>query len=438
MIYVCDAIMGTGKTSAIISYINKNPDKRFIYITPYLAEADRMIKGCNMIKFSAPNSKRSVCRSGKYSKLEDARELLSSGCNIASTHSLFKSYDMGMLQMIKEKGYVLIIDENVEVSESSDDTLTDVNMLVNSGYLLENKEDDMLSTYSVNPDKRYSGGKFDMLFKTLESKNLTKFAAKEGVLSGQYYWTLPPELISSFSDVFVLTYLFENQGLAHMFQLYGMTYKNIGITRTEEGYGFNFDKACDYIPDYVYHLDEMINIVDDPKYNSIGDRKHDLSMNWFNKEVNGKVGELKKLMRQCFEYKWESSSGDRRGGIGINSKRLWGTYSSAKNKLAAKGYTNSFLVFNSRATNGYKNAEYLIYAVNIYANVKDKKYYEKVGIQIDDDKYALSTMLQWIWRSAIRDGKPIHIYIPSRRMRELLVSWINSFKKEVNDGEQVR
>ena len=33
-------------------------------------------------------------------------------------------------------------------------------------------------------------------------------------------------------------------------------------------------------------------------------------------------------------------------------------------------------------------------------------------------------MLQFIWRSAIRDGKEIWIYIPSIRMRTLLKKWI--------------
>jgi len=35
-------------------------------------------------------------------------------------------------------------------------------------------------------------------------------------------------------------------------------------------------------------------------------------------------------------------------------------------------------------------------------------------------------MLQWIFRSSIRDNKPINIYIPSSRMRNLLVKWLNN------------
>ena len=47
-------------------------------------------------------------------------------------------------------------------------------------------------------------------------------------------------------------------------------------------------------------------------------------------------------------------------------------------------------------------------------------------IQLRIQLLALSEMLQWVWRSAIRDDKPINLYIPSRRMRELLIDWINT------------
>ena len=66
-------------------------------------------------------------------------------------------------------------------------------------------------------------------------------------------------------------------------------------------------------------------------------------------------------------------------------------------------------------------------------NVGDKRFYCNHGVEVDDDMYALSTMVQWIWRSAIRDGKEIFIYIPSRRMRELLIDWINRVSKEGNN-----
>ena len=51
-------------------------------------------------------------------------------------------------------------------------------------------------------------------------------------------------------------------------------------------------------------------------------------------------------------------------------------------------------------------------------------FFIKRGTNIDQDRYALSEMIQWIFRSAIRKGKPIDIYIPSQRMRELFKKWL--------------
>lgn len=40
-------------------------------------------------------------------------------------------------------------------------------------------------------------------------------------------------------------------------------------------------------------------------------------------------------------------------------------------------------------------------------------------------------MVQFIWRSRIREGKEISLYIPSKRMRELLKEWLND-EYEIN------
>ena len=60
MVKVCDAIMGTGKSSAAITYMNDHPEKKFIYITPYLEEATRIATSCSRLHFiPSPRRKRS-------------------------------------------------------------------------------------------------------------------------------------------------------------------------------------------------------------------------------------------------------------------------------------------------------------------------------------------------------------------------------------------
>ena len=41
---IVDSIMGSGKTEWAIQYMIDNPEKRFIYITPFLDEIEKRIK----------------------------------------------------------------------------------------------------------------------------------------------------------------------------------------------------------------------------------------------------------------------------------------------------------------------------------------------------------------------------------------------------------
>ncbi len=72
----------------------------------------------------------------------------------------------------------------------------------------------------------------------------------------------------------------------------------------------------------------------------------------------------------------------------------------------------------------YSNRFNLAYLVNIYPHPSIVKFFRGKDIEVNGDSYALSEMLQWIWRSRIRNGLPVNIYIPSSRMRSLLEKWI--------------
>ena len=100
--------------------------------------------------------------------------------------------------------------------------------------------------------------------------------------------------------------------------------------------------------------------------------------------------------------------------------------------MAGGGYKKGFLACNSKGTNQYRNKTALAYLLNIYPNTRQKTYLYSKGIAFNDDFYALSEMLQWIWRSAIRDGKPVQLYVPSLRMRTLLKDWLATKGQEVD------
>ena len=411
MVKVCDAIMGTGKSSAAITYINEHPDCKFIYITPYLDEASRIKTNCPGAHFVEPSEKLNEY---EHKKSLHTAALIKEGRNIASTHQAFKGYTPAMLEDVKSQGYTLIIDENVEVLERFDISEDDLQLAIDAGYIA----DDGGIFRIVN--ENYHGKALRDLFYMIKSRELIRVEDKNNNL---FYWVLPPELISSFQDVFVLTYLFEGQSIHHFLEIYNIPYEFVGIEKMEGGQ-YRFCDCPGYVPEYVHKLKDMIHILDNDKLNAIGDDYYALSMSWFDRADC--VEQLKRNIYNCYRNIWEDVPAE---------KRLWGAYNSAKNKLRGKGYSNAFLVFNARAVNGYRNRSHLVYPINIFMNVEEKKFYYLHGIDVDEDVYALSIMVQWIWRSEIRDGAEIYIYVPSRRMRTLLVNWIDSLSKGGSDDE---
>lgn len=415
MIQVCDAIMGTGKSSAAITYMNEHRDEKFIYVTPYLEEAERIKEGCKAMHFVEPSDK---LKQYGFKKSEHTAALIKQGKNITTTHQAFKRYSQDMLDDIQKNGYRLIIDENMDVLEWYDCHPDDIQLAIDAGYLKE--EDDAYSL--VKED--YNGFVFHELFQFLKVRQLIKMEdANTGKNTHLFYWILPPNLITAFKDVIILTYMFNGQTLHHFLKMYDLPYEYIGIQKTAAG-KYRFCKYPGYTPEYVSHLKDMIHILDNDRMNSIGDEFHALSMNWFDKKDDD-VEKLKKNVYNCMVNIWRDVPSE---------EKLWGSFKSYSHKVKGKGYTKSFLTFNAKATNVYRNRRYLIYIANLFMNVNEKKFYTKHGINVDEDAYALSIMVQWIWRSAIRDGDEIYLYIPSRRMRTLLEKWID---KTVQGGNKI-
>ena len=42
-----------------------------------------------------------------------------------------------------------------------------------------------------------------------------------------------------------------------------------------------------------------------------------------------------------------------------------------------------------------------------------------------DDAYALTELIQWVWRSRVRRGEAITLYLPAPRMRRIFLDWLD-------------
>jgi len=116
---------------------------------------------------------------------------------------------------------------------------------------------------------------------------------------------------------------------------------------------------------------------------------------------------------------------------------MWTCVMDFQKDLEHERLTKQFVAVTSRATNDYVDRETLIYLSNRYMNPILKGFFESHNVKVlDEDLWALSELLQWLFRSAIRQGNEINIYIPSSRMRGLLAKYlkgelISSFEKLV-------
>ena len=140
-----------------------------------------------------------------------------------------------------------------------------------------------------------------------------------------------------------------------------------------------------------------------------------LSVTWFRAKINQE--NIKQIKRNLYNY-FSNILGAKAETI------MWTTFKDYRTRLKGKGYSNQFVSYNCRSTNDYDDRFNLAYCVNVYLHPGITQFFKQRGINIDEDLYGLSEMIQWIWRSRIRKGENINIYIPSMRMRNLLNAWM--------------
>jgi len=406
MIKVCDAIMGSGKSSAAITLMNENPDRKFIYITPFIEEAKRIRRACPAMHIIEPQKKSEY----HGSKTLHTIDLVKEDRNVATTHQAFKYYPDELLDMIREKDYTLIIDESINVFNKIEVDDGDIELLLASGFV-EMNDDGVIHLAKDG----YRGSKFKNVFSMLRTRDIVKIG------EDYFCWQLPPELFLAAPTVYILTYLFEGQELSYLFDMYGIEYEKIGVEKNEDTGQYRFIDHPGKMPAYVADLPNKIRIFDSEKINGIGEDKFALSMSWYGKDKSN-VDQIKNNVYNFFNHYMKD--------VGPKD-RMWGVFDTAKSKVKGKGYTKGFVIWNERAKNDYRNKLALAYCSNVFMNPDCVRYFVKNGASVNEDTYALSILIQWVWRSAIRDGHDIDLYIPSSRMRGLLQKWIEDTSKGV-------
>lgn len=411
-IKVIDYMMGTGKTSYILDKISKEVDKRFIYIAPLLSEvedrASNLLVDLDVIVPSDNDGTKSA----------DLLKHLRQGRSICTTHSLFTSLTNKHIEQIKDWGYILIIDETVDFIESYNAySLGDIHDLIKRSDLTIDTENNGLVSmnWDVSDDNTFKPLKklcdVRMLYGTKERKST--------MLNTQ----IPPSMIDNASEVYLLTYMYEASFMYAFMKLHKYQHEFLEI------------------PELVQRQKEI---------------KEKLKANLEIINIPSADKEVHKVKESAFSHAWWTTNRTKLGltflkkvdsWLNNNSYNTSFFFTTPKELLGAgarKGvFTSSngfkrlypevksggipqqlWIPANTRATNLFKDRNLCLYMLNVYPNVGVQHYLKDYLEPIDRDKYALSEMLQFIWRGCIRDEKPMKLYIASSRMKKLLLDWM--------------
>lgn len=406
MINVLDSVMGTGKTTGVFKMIRNNPDKKYLYIGLFIQEVgDGNTNTKGRIQKELPEMNFRMPKNTGDGKLDGLKRLVKEGHNIASTHSLFSMFDLEVVDLLVKQEYTLIIDEAVDaITTYKNIRKSDIDLMINTGVVVK-AEDGKIEWCGDRFTQEDYDGKF------LEVKELCALGSLYWYDDEVLIWEYPPKLLLELKEVLVITYMFEGSIMSSWMKANNIPYQ------------FVDNKDFDLVDNEIVmeSIRKNLDVVVPHKLRKLKLGGTACSVNWFDKKTNTEV--------------WNSLRGVLENFVDTNSLKVgdvfWTTFLNRKPKLEGKGFTRTpknglspFLAFNTKATNDYMHHKACMYAVNVYKTPTETGYLASKGIMFDQDQYALSMMVQFLWRGCIRKGEPMKVLVLSERMRELLLAWV--------------
>ena len=474
-ITITDRPCGYGKTTDILASFK--PDEKYIVVLPFLSEVERVIKGAaskSATVLHAPLADHGT-------KTDHCSDLVKAGKSIACTHALFPRLGTLATEIAFEtstfmctqpdlsdgvmtiKKHRLLDEYHVIIDEAIDpfgvvDTVTPYDFKRDYEALGLVVLDECSGKVTPTPqwDTRHAeGGKTfsRSLYEQAKSGSLYTIDGKLFIM------TIPTELLFRPKSVTIYSYLVEGTVLYRFLEQ---------LQRQTEGTSDAFTLKVDRLAHSVEALwrqdvskaltVESINALEKYTWSykkqtktfgtSAGQQACRSAGNalkkWSGAELQGSAKQV--VMLTCAKALWHSNRLDQQPMAGPLAKhsRLFGHASqvlSDDGKHSRWDTTGVRFVANTtRGVNDYIGCTSAVYLYDQFPN-------PQIGLflgmpsgsreaQAFSDAYALSELVQWLFRSRIRcggvngTGQPfrprnkVTIYIPSARMRNLLVNWL--------------
>jgi hypothetical protein len=400
-VQIYDEIMGNGKTTKAIERMKKYIEEgvKFIYVTPFIKETERIQKAVGSSYVFTPDTKHyqvtDVLKGTEndfyidtsflhLNKREHFKKMVSEGRCVALTHKLFTSLDSHDYKLFKD--YILILDEVIDPLEIINYGKQDIKIM---------NEINLISLDNNNRVTFLKENYTDNAFKSVKEmcRNSDVF-----FLDGYFFvWVFPIEIFNAFSSVQILTYLFNGSVLSAYFKLYEIDYNILFADDTH----------------IKKEIKTKLNIYKGLS-NRVGKNNSAFSKSWYQSRSKSQLKSMSKATTNIFERVFKTKSAEN----GFTS------FKDYESKVKGSSFSKGFISLNCRATNDFCQKQSMSYLVNRYHTPQVINFFNQRGITLNQDLWALSEMIQWIWRGCIRNNEPMNLYIPSKRMRNLLIKWL--------------
>ena len=405
VVEIVDSCMGSSKSTNTLKYMDDNPQQRYIYVSPLLSEVDidgRVPKALNNIEIFSPTDANGT-------KGDHLLELIKQGCNVCCSHSLYSSLTDQHFNQIAIGNYIVIIDEEINVIGGFDNySDSDIQWLIEKGDVSISDTDGMVS-WVGDKSKITKDHKYYEFLRCCESGVLYSSKRSSTMMVTQ----LPIRLFECANRVIILTYLFDNNILNSFLKLKG----------------FDVIQCKDIVPNKVDKKEfvKLLNII--PPTRKV--KQHKLTSTWWS-EANG---EMIKEVKNFTETTCRS--------LGVKGDDVLWTVpkdravkqnNHGKILFKPRGFIidseggSCYLSSNIRATNEYAHKTTMVHLINRYPLVCVNAYLQDFGCKMNPNVFALSEMLQWLWRGCIRNKEPMNIVIGSERMYWLFMNWLNDYE----------
>lgn len=222
---------------------------------------------------------------------------------------------------------------------------------------------------------------------------------------------LPLGLIQCAQRVIVMTYMYEGSVMHQFMQLKGVDieyFKGFTPIKTEA--------------QVKLEATELIDMIETPSTKKVGNvSSKRMTASWYKDSATKEdlKGVENAIRSVCRKYKKDEVLYTLPKHLVIPDR--------GKAKIQVRGYPalECFLYAGTRATNLYSDKTVMIHAFNRYPLVSVASYLQDYGFPVDPEHFALTELLQWVWRSAIREGKPIKLCVIPVRMRRLFEEWLD-------------